>query len=68
MVALVMLAKVRPDTNDAKNMALIAECFKTIRPSNFVVIFNRAPKKYTTEKAIAYFEKICQDAGVENFV
>ena len=68
VVVLVMLAKIRPDTNDAKNMALIAECFKTIKPTNFVVIFNKASKKYTAEKAIAFFEKICKDAGIEKFV
>ena len=60
-----MLAKTRPDDGDAKNMALIAECFKTIKPQHFVVIFNKANKKFSAEKGIAYFEKSCKDAGVE---
>ena len=63
-----MLAKVRPDDGDAKNMALIAECFKTIKPQHFVVIFNKANKKFTAEKAITYFNKSCHDAGVEDFI
>ena len=45
LVVLVMLAKVRPDTSDKSTTAVLFECFNKIGVSNFMVIFNRAPKK-----------------------
>ena len=44
LVVLVMPAKTRPDTMDKTTTAVLFECFKNIDLSNFVVIFNRAPK------------------------
>lgn len=52
LVCLVILAKDRPDVGDVKNAAVLDECFKRIGPSNFVVIFNKAPShKWNAEKA-----------------
>ena len=60
-----MIARDRPDACDMTNIAVLDECFKAIKPENFVVIFNKANKRYNKKKAIAFFKKSSDDAGVK---
>ena len=46
LVVLVMRAKTRPDVSDKATTAILFECFNKIDVSNFVVIFNRAHKRF----------------------
>ena len=64
LVVLVVYAKTRPDTCDKMNAAILDECFKAIRPKNFVVIFNKATKRFNEQKAIKWFEDCASGAGV----
>ena len=60
-----MIARARPDACDKTNIAVIDECFKAIKPENFVVIFNKASKRFNKEKAIAFFKMASNYAGVD---